>query len=216
MKIADVTSRLREQLDERLSADGFKFRKTNAEYVRKQGDLRYIFRLGIHAMTDWFLVTPVAFVGSTVINKAFNEILGRNISTSGSTCGFGIGNECNHQRGRYQIETEDDILASGAAIWRDYAEVAAPFYESVNSMEGIDGYMNSIHENRHTAGSVGNACMGLIVAKMVGNPRFNELADTYYDFWAKTQSLAIAADILTVRKALEGTNEITRWERQRN
>ena len=210
MKIADVTSGLREGLDPRLLADGFKFRKADHEYVRSARDFRFIFRLGIHAKTDWFLVTPEAFVGSLAINKAFNEILGRSIPTGGSTCGFGIGNEHNHERGRYLIGNEDDIAPVADAILRDYTEVALPFFTEMDSLEAIDRYMNTARDGRCPAGSVSNACAGLIVAKMVGNPKFHEVADRYHHFWAQAQSPALAADILTVKKALQDTTAITK------
>jgi hypothetical protein len=50
--------------------------------------------------------------------------------------------------------------------------------------------------------------MGLIVAKMVDNPRFHQIAEMYHNFWAQAQSPEIAADILTVKAALEGTTAI--------
>lgn len=83
-----------------------------------------------------------------------------------------------------------------------------PFFEKVNSLEAINGYLNKISEGQAPAGSVGNACMGLIVAKLVDNPRFFELADIYFDFWSNSRSPAIAKDIITVKKALIGKTDI--------
>lgn len=202
MKIAEVISGLREKLDLRFQNDQFKFRKANAEYVRKNGDLKYMFWLGVNAKTGWFPVTPAAFVNSATVNKTFNEILGSNIPVTGGTCGFGVGNECNHERGRYQIEMVTDIASTAEAIWRDYTEVASPFFATIDSLEAIDRYMNTICDDGTPTGSISDACLGLIVAKMVGNPRFFEIAETYYEFWAEAQSPEIASDILTVRNAL--------------
>jgi len=208
MKIDELKIELQNKLDERFADKGFKLRKTNFEYVQKIGDLRFIFLVGIHAKTDWFLITPSAFVGSTKINKKFNELLERDIQVSGSTCGFGIGNETNHQRGRYRIDKKYEINSAVESIWLDFIEVAMPFFNNVNSLEAIDGYLNKIDAGRAPAGSVSNACKGLIVAKLVDNPSFFELADIYYDFWSKSQSPAIAKDIITVKKSLIGKTDI--------
>ena len=84
----------------------------------------------------------------------------------------------------------------------------APF-PKVNSPETIDGYLNRIREGQVVpAGSVSNAGIGRIAAKLVDNPRFFELADHYDDFWSKSQSSAIAKDIIMVKNALIGKTEI--------
>lgn len=203
MKIADVISGLCEVLDDRLEQLGFRFRRGDTSYVRKEGDIRFIFGLGVDAMTGWFRIAPEAFVSSVSINKTFQTILCTNIPFGGITCGFGIGNECDHKRGRYQVETPSDIPPVAASIFRDCTDVAKPFFERVNSLEGIDRYMNTIPEGRGPAGSVWTACKALIAAKMAGNPRFKELSEYYYNFWVQAQSPSIAEDIRTVTEALK-------------
>ena len=210
MKIVELKKGLLNKLDGLFFDKGFKHRKTNFEYVKKIGEIRFIYRIGVHAKTDWFLITPSAFVGSTQINKKFNDILGRDIQVTGSTCGFGIGNETNHQRGRYHVDAKHEISSVAESIWSDFREVAMPFFNRVNSHEAIDGYLNKRSEGQAPAGSVSNACMGLIVAKLVDNQQFFELADIYFDFWSKSQSPAIAKDIITIKKALIGKTEITK------
>jgi len=208
MKIIELKSEIQNELDDLFIDKEFKLRKTNFEYTKKIGDLRFIYWIGIHAKTDWFLITPSAFIGSTQTNKQFNEILGRDIQVTGSTCGFGVGNVTNHQRGRYHVDAKGEISSAAKSIWLDFIEVAMPFFEETNSLEAIDGYLNKISEGRAPAGSVSNACKGLIVAKLVNNPRFFELADIYYKFWSKSQSPAIANDIITVKNALIGKTDI--------
>lgn len=210
MKINELKISFQNKLDSSFAEKGYKLRKANFEYIRRIGDITFIFGIGIHAKTDWFLITPSAFVGVSQINKKFNEILGRKIQVTGSTCGFGIGNICNHQRGRYSIDRENDINHVVDLIWLDFTEIALPFFENASSLEAIDKYMNAIDEKRIPASSVSGACKGLIVAKLVNNPKFFELADIYYDFWSKAQSPAIATDINTVKNALIGTTAIVK------
>ncbi len=203
MKINDLKNELQNKLNNNFAKKGFKLRKTNFEYIQKINDLRFVFMIQIHAKTDWFLVSPSVFVGSTKINKMFNDLLNRKIQVSGSTCGFGISNETNHQRGRYSIENENEIDSTGDSIWMDFIDVALPFFEKVNSLDGIDEYLNNICDDRAPAASVSSACMGLIVAKLVDNSRFIELTDLYYDFFLSKAQSPAAKDIITVKKALE-------------
>jgi hypothetical protein len=208
MKKAEVVSGLQKGLDHRFTDVGFKLRKSNFEYVRKIDELHQIYRVETLKMEDWILVTPSAFVGSTTINRMFNDILGRSTKVTGPTCGFGIYNVSGHARGCYQVRSKEDLEIVPEPIWSDYVEVAEPFFGEVGSLRAIDEYLNSGSGVRPPGGSVSGACKGLIAAKLAGNPQFEQLAADYFEFWARSQSQEIAADILNVRTALEHPGEI--------
>jgi len=210
MKIAEIRNQFQSLLDPRFEVVDFALRKANFEYVRRRGDIRAIFRIEIHTKTDWFLVTPAAFVGSSTINKRFNSILNRNIQSTGSTCGFGVRNETDQVQGHYQLDSLADLPVAAEAIWSDFTEIASPFFERVDSIEGIEQYINQSQEGRCTAGSVSNACKGLIAASLSGKRNLNSLADTFYQFWSDAQSPDLARDILMVRDALIGSTSIAK------
>ena len=204
MKIAEVRDQIQSAVNPRFEEVDFVLRKADFEYVRRSGDIRAIFRIEIHAKTDWFLITPTAFVGSATINRKFNSILNRNIQPTGSTCGFGVANETNHARGRYQVDSLSDLANAIEAIWSDFVEIGSPFFDRVNSSESIDNYLNEQKVGICPAGSVSNACLGLIAASLTKERDLHPLADKYFQFWADAQSPELAQDILTVRDALIG------------
>ena len=204
MKQVEVRSEIQTALNSRFEEIGYALRKADFEYVRKREDIRSIFRVEVHAKTDWFLITPAAFVGSATINRQFNSILGRNIQPTGSTCGFGVGNETNSNRGRYQVDSLSEIPDVAERIWSDFTQVGSPFFERINSIEDIALYMNESKGGTCPGKSVSNACLGLIAANISRKSDVTLLADTYYQFWANAQSPGLAQDILTVRDALVG------------
>jgi len=208
MVLADIKETLLNILDERFLENGFKLRKADFEYTKKVNDLRFIYRIGIHSKTGWYKITPEVYVGSSIINKRFNEILNRQIQVTGTTCGFGVGNETNHQRGRYQVDEIHEVSSVAESIWSDFVDIALPFYGKVNSHEAIDKHLNAITENKAPADSVSDACFGLIAASIVNNPRISELADLYFNFFSKSQSPEIAQDIINVKYASLGTTDV--------
>ena len=206
--LAEIKEALQKNLDGCFLEEGFKLRKADFEYTKKVNDLRFIYRISIHSKSGWYSITPEVYVGSSKINKRFNEILNRQIQVTGTTCGFGIANETDQQRGRYQVVEIHEISSAAESILSDFKDIALPFYNKVNSHEAIDKYLNAITENKAPVGSVSNACFGLIVANIVNNPRFSELADVYFNFWSKSQSPEIAKDIIAVKNALLGTTDV--------
>ena len=89
MKIQNVKDGLLFKLGRYFKEKGFSLKKNNFEFVKKVKKNNAIFRIGIHAKTEWFLVTPSVFFGCPKINKIFNIALNRNNPVNGSTCGFG-------------------------------------------------------------------------------------------------------------------------------
>ena len=72
MKIQDVKDGLSLELGDYLKEIGFSLKKVNFEYVKKINKNYAIFWIGIHAKTEWFLLTPGVFFGCSQINKIFN------------------------------------------------------------------------------------------------------------------------------------------------
>ena len=145
MKKYELVESFRATLDERFFAAGFEFRKSSDEYLVKKGDFRPCLGLGIVCRTDWFLITPTASVSCPKVNKLYNQLsLKKNrMSPSGPTICFGIENETNHERGRYFVEQPNEVSAAAEGIWQDYIDIGRPFFQSVQSLEAVDAYLNN-------------------------------------------------------------------------
>jgi len=202
-RIGEVQEILRRELRE-IEEAGFTFRKGNFEYSRKRPQLIDIFRVGLHKMTEWYLVTPEVYCGCPKVNKLYNTIHGTKYSINDITFGFGIGNKFKHQRGRYQIDSEGDFKTVSQRILRDFYEVAIPWFAGITDIASVDAHMNAKNESgAYAPMSVGYACSGLVAAYLNSNPAFDEIAEAYYKFCLNAQGADLAEPILTTLEYLK-------------
>lgn len=111
MKIQEVKDAITTGLGTYFEEHGFRLRKADFEYVKKIQKDYWIFEPGINTWTGWFSLSPGVYYGCPRVNKIFNLALGRSITMSGSTWGFAIRNEFDHQRGNYLVEDQGSLLA---------------------------------------------------------------------------------------------------------
>mgnify|MGYP001815747355 CR=1 FL=1 len=203
MKIQEVKDSITAELGAYFGEHGFRLRKADFEYVKKTEKNYWIFRPGPSAWTDWFSLSPSVFYGCPRVNKLFNLALGRSITVSGSTWGFGIRNEFDHQRGNYQVEDENSLLEAVESLRKDFDEVALPWFHKVNSLESLDKHMNCPRDGTLVAESVDWACHGLIAAKLANNPSYEEIFVDYKTSLFETNNAEVAEPILVVKAYLD-------------
>ena len=203
MKIQEVKDCITTELGAYFEEHGFRLRKADFEYVKKAEKNYWIFEPGIAAWTGWFSLNPGVYFGCPRVNKIFNLALGRSITISGSTWGFGIRNKFDHQRGNYQVEDEGSLLEAVEALRKDFDEVALPWFDKVNSLESLDEQMNCARDGTFVAESVDWACLGLIAAKLVNNPSYEQIFMDYKTPLFETKDAEVAEPILVVKAYLD-------------
>ena len=203
MKIQEVKECITTKLGAYFEEHGFRLRKADFEYVKKIEKNYWMFCPGISKWSGWFSLEPAVFFGCPHVNKLFNLALGRSITISGDTWGFGIRNEFDHQRGNYQVEDEDSLAEAVESLRKDFDEVALPWFEKVNSLESLDEHMNCRREGTFVAESVDWACLGLIAAKLANNPSYEEIFTDYKTSLLETTGDELAEPILAVKAYLD-------------
>ncbi|GAB5560522.1 MAG: hypothetical protein SynsKO_21690 [Synoicihabitans sp.] len=202
MKIDEIQWAMHEQLSQHF--DGFKYRKSDFEYAKRVKGISHIFRIYLHAKTEWIKVEPAIFLGSSDVNKLFNNALGRKLPATGSTCGFSVRNKYK-ERGNYSIESESDITSVVECLRRDFTEIAIPLFEDNRTLQDVEKYINTKSEDgKYCPESVSDACLGISAAKLCENPDFGKICDDYYEFCRQAQSPVLAAPILKIRDYLVG------------
>lgn len=214
MKKPEVVSAFEQRLNGPLGAKGFQGRKSDRVYLRKDGDITCFFDVTIHAMTGWFMVRPMVFVGSEQVNRLYSTAVGRPFKAREYTCGFAVHNVTDQKRGHYPLESADSIPDIADSVLRDYEDFGAPFHSQYASLEGIDLYLNTPREGKTPAGSVSRACLGLVAAHLRGRSDVRQLAENYYSFWSVPQGPKIAGAILQTADHLCGALALSGAQRK--
>lgn len=202
MKVQDVKTAIHERLHDHLQRKGFKFRKSDFEFVRKSGEVSHHFIIRVIALTGWFKAESTVSIGCSAVNKLFNEVLHREIPINGNTIAFGVWNEYSG-RGSYSIDAFDDIAAAIPKIQADFDEIAVPFFAKMASLEELERYMNRKAENGlYRPRSVDEACLGLIAARLCKNPDFETIFKDYYEFCKRAQG-PLAAPVQQMKSFLD-------------
>jgi hypothetical protein len=80
---------------------------------------------------------------------------------------------------QYSVKTEDDIRKAVEAVGAVLRERALPFMDAHRDIAALDRAMNGGDTRFDTSDPTGRAMHALAVAKLAGNPRFEELVASY-------------------------------------
>lgn len=204
MKLQYVKNKISSEMEVYFREYGFSLRKKNFEYIKKNKDSCEIFWIRIHVKTEWFLVTPSVYCAYPQINKLLNSIFERSDSANSPTFGFGIGNEFDHKRGRYNIDNNNSLVGAVSLLKKDFHEIALPWFEKVNSLELLDEFLHPSESDEFLPNSINDISVGLIVAKLVDNPLYEKIVNDYYKFCLSTKNPRIIEELDITKKYLGG------------
>jgi hypothetical protein len=202
MKIKDVRAGLSESVAPYMREHGFTDRKNGCNFTKDCKARIAIFKAQVYGTSGLYFTKPLVGVGFPVLNRLYNQILEpeERLRINGYTFGFGISNEYQN-RGAYIIENDADITSVVARIKSDFQEIALPYYEKNQNLELAERSLNQrTPSEAYLPKSVYAACIGLIAARLSGNPDFEALADFYYKYNSTVQGKEIAAPILVVKE----------------
>ena len=196
MKSIDDKNKFIELSESYFKDQAYKLRKSDTEYILQRKDIINIFRLNIIPKSGWYILKTEVYFCYKKINKLNKTIHNSETSISGVTSVFGIRDEY-PERGNYSIETYNDIENCIKDIFKDFEEVAKPFYESINTIEDIDSYYNQ----RETVFGSQYTSSDAVIASYLNGTDYKVLAQKYYDFWYQSQR-DLATVILETRDHL--------------
>ncbi|SOE20420.1 hypothetical protein SAMN06298216_0913 [Spirosomataceae bacterium TFI 002] len=118
-----------------------------------------------------------------ICNEQIQNIEGEIFEEKGiyDTLSTGMATYFNEINYRYKIKSQEDIIEWGKIVRKFYEEYAVPFFEKYNSLDAIDKLLND-HPTEKVIylDDLGwRIIKGLIVAKLINNPKYNELR-VYY------------------------------------
>jgi len=195
MKMEEVKGRLLEGMDKSFENFGFALNKNEIEYQRIKGSSIQTFyflvlkkKEGIYVEPRWSIklkeILDIYHKVATKEKKYFKytpvleNSLGELIEyvENGNETGSG-------KSMQYLIENDEDVLTLTKVIPMRFEEYVLPYFEKNSSIEKVDELLNKnpkelcIHQWLYPL----RACIGIIAAKLVKNPQYNELLCIYED-----------------------------------
>ncbi|ANH81960.1 hypothetical protein A8C56_14165 [Niabella ginsenosidivorans] len=193
ISIQKVKTELFEGMCGAFKEHGFDFIKRKNAFQRTTTDCVQSFYFLIHKNEDGVFIEPrwsikipsildiyhkVAtkekqyYEDTPVLENSLGELI--EYFDNGNTTGSGKSME-------YLVETEDDIQTLIKVIPKRFEKYVLSYFNKNSTVDQIDKLLNenprklSIHQWLYPL----RACMGLIAAKIMNNPRINELVDIY-------------------------------------
>ena|SRR2546423_6170030 len=199
-------------LNDKFTQDGFKYKKTMNEFVRSQGDFSYKFYIEQLAWSSSYSLDIQLYISQKKIETILKKIIGKwrhNI-----TMGQDIGRIYNSPDGREIVNgslsiwlyQNEDVEAAIESLEWYYNDIAKPYFQQYQTLEAVDDIINNPPFNHcpaYVGGNLDNRCMkGLIVARLVDNPRYNELVAIYDEAIKETMNEVSIENYYKVREYL--------------
>jgi hypothetical protein len=189
LKAQEVKDRIASGLTLQMITEGFTYKKSTNEYKRTDGDYTYFFRIEQVLWSDHYSIDVHLEINQKKIETVVEKILGK--QRHKFTIGADIGRIKLSPDGRtivngglqFILLFEGDIEAAIETLYQYYTDIAKPYFKKYSSLDALDDIMNNepfAHCPAHVGGMFYERCLkGLIVAKLVGNPRYDELVAIY-------------------------------------
>lgn len=184
----DIKEEIAIKLNKKLQEFGFVYKKSNNEFVCVKENCSLIFNVLQTAWTAHYSLSVRLYISNKEVEKVYEKVFGKSHKL---TIGNTIERISKSPDGRIVVNgnmaillmQDEDIDASVETLERYYNDIAMPYFEKYQTLDAIDNIMNNPpfeYCPAHVGGSFSERCMkGLIVARLVNNPRYEELVKTY-------------------------------------
>lgn len=188
VKAKEVKETIASGLKEDFVKEGFVYKKTDNQFEKKQGDYTSIFNILITAWSSHFSIEVRLYISQKQIENIYETIIGKSHKlTLGNTLNriyaSPDGREVVNGNLSINIYFDDDVEAAVESLQNYYTTIAKPYFEKYQDLKSIDDIINNPpFENNpaNVGGSFDKRCMkGLIVARLVDNPGYEQLVATY-------------------------------------
>jgi hypothetical protein len=212
VKAQEVKDSITAGLTLRMITEGFTYKKSTNEYKHTSGDYTYFFRIEQLLWSDHYSIKVDLEISQKQIEAIVEKILGK--KRHKFTMGAEIGRIKLSPDGRkivngslgFILLFEGDIEAAIETLHEYYTDIAKHYFSRYRTLTAIDDIMNNEpfeHCPAHVGGMFYERCIkGLIVAKLVDNPRYDELVAVYDEEIKATFNEEFIADYKKVRDYL--------------
>jgi hypothetical protein len=189
MPSADLLKALIAVVRPRLNEKGFVFQAAPKRFIRERDEIIDRFQLVcVDAKPGW-QIRPHVGVRIECVENIFHQTSGFEPKYEKDTSTFGTAAESltNGSTGVFVLESESQVAAVAEEILNVFREVALPYFERWGSLAAIDAELNNSPGERtlHRALAWYRCSTGIIVAKLVGRPNYEELAAFYTEVMTK-------------------------------
>jgi len=215
LKIADLKEYISTDFGKTVIDDGFVYKKAANDFVRINGDFKYIINIWPVAWSSSYSVHFKLRVSQKKIEDILEAIIGKlwhritfdaeeleriYYSPDGRKVVKGP------SLGIWMV-SDEDIYTKLQVLKTYYTEIAKPYFASFTTLEAIDDYMNNPpfeYSPAYVGANTNERCMkGLIVAKLVNNPKYEHLVTIYDELIKKTLSEVQPDSIINYNKVKE-------------
>jgi hypothetical protein len=176
-----------ESVRRQLVDDGFEFNAVNDQFIRRHGGIADEFQLVCKDAKPGYRVQPNVGVRIDRVEQIFHQTSGFELqyqdSTSTMGAPVGVLLSGSPRACEFLLESESEIASVAEKIVRVFREVALPYFERWSSLAAIDAELNDKPAERtsHRGLAWFRCSTGIIVAKLVGRPDYEQLAAFYLD-----------------------------------
>ncbi|PWN64106.1 hypothetical protein [Chryseobacterium viscerum] len=191
MKIKEVSQQISEGILKSFQKHGFKYRKTQTEFIRKTETSDQIFRLHYYKENDITItIKPELIIHVHAIEsiyKSIAQIEGRPYSTLGNYFSHirdYDGDATNYKRKPtkyWLIENDNDIQHLIKVIPEYLEEDILPYFDSNSTVSRVDELLNEYPDKMcvHNYIYPSRANIAIIAAKLNNNPHYEKLVKIY-------------------------------------
>jgi len=180
-----------ESLRRELAGDGFELNALRDKFVRRHDAISDSFQLACKDAKPGYRIQPNVGVRIDRVEEIFHRTSGfdrgfqDNTSTMGAPVGALVG--ANARDCEFLLESESEVPDVTGKLVKVFRDIALPYYEKWKSLKAVDADLNADPTRRtpHRGLAWFRCSTGLIVAKLVGRPDYESLADIYTEIMTK-------------------------------
>jgi hypothetical protein len=172
-------------VESRLSSSGFELKRTKDSFQRSRDGITDLFQLVCLNDVPGYRVQPNVGIRIEIVEQIFHKTSGWDPKSQKDTptIGAGIGNIMagDNRKCEFRVKTEADASPAAEKIENVFREFALPYYQKYGSLQAIDAELNSHPQERTPHRGYGwlRCSTGIIVARLVGRPNYEALAEIY-------------------------------------
>lgn len=213
LKSNDIKEKIAIQFGDKLSKEGFVYKKTMNEFRCIKGDFAYIFNIEQVAWSNSHSLNVRLYISQKKVEDILEKIIGK--LRYRKTMGQEIGRIYKSPDGRAVVNgdmtiwlrQDEDVGSAIEALECYYNDIAKPYFERYNTLNAIDDIINNPpfeHCPAHVGGNFDERCMnGLIVARLVDSPKYDQLVAIYDEAIKETANSMSIENYHKVREYLD-------------
>ncbi len=184
MKIKDMKIELLTALQPRMDKSGFKLQKSKERFAKRVESGAWWFVLDFTVYENLH-VKPVIGLRVDAVENIFHRTSGFESKYQSDTPTLSLsvqGLVGDPSKFEYVLRGHDDVSGVAAQIEADFIGIVWPYLERHSELSEIDRTLNEHPEEEcvHYSMDYLRCAHGVIVAQMVGRPKYSELVETYH------------------------------------